>query len=321
MLFNIFKLKDVSTSIFSKTLDNPSGGSFTAYIALTFSMLFFASNHILGRLVPGDVPPIGLSFWRWVVASTILLPFTWQELWKHRHLIKRHFGNLLLLAFALIILGNTTVYVALNYTTAINAGIVAMAQPAVTFALAWIFLDRAIKLGQVAGLLIAAAGVLLIIFRGELAALKTLAFNPGDFWMILSIFGFAIYSVFFEKAPSELTPFVLVCVSSVLGVFLLLPFYVWESYFVLSMNLNTKTVTSVLWAGIIVAVLALWLWNIGNRAVGANRASAFVYVRFMMIAVLAMLILGEVLELFHLPSFALIVLGVYFVSRKRSSNE
>ena len=38
-------------------------------------MLCFASNYIVGRLAPREVPPIGRSFWRWVVAAIIILPF------------------------------------------------------------------------------------------------------------------------------------------------------------------------------------------------------------------------------------------------------
>jgi len=70
-----------------------------------------------------------------------------------------------------------------------------------------------------------------------------------------------------------------------------------------------------LWAGIIVAVAAMGLWNFGNRAVGANKASAFVYVRLLFITILAMIILGEVLQPYHVPAFAFIILGVYLVSR------
>ena len=53
-----------------------NGYAIWPYAALTLSMLFFASNQILGRLIPGEVPPIGLSFWRWVVAALVILPFT-----------------------------------------------------------------------------------------------------------------------------------------------------------------------------------------------------------------------------------------------------
>ena len=83
------------------------------------------------------------------------------------------------------------------------------------------------------------------------------------------------------------------------------------------MRLNPTTVISVLWAGIIVAIGALLLWNIGNQALSANKASAFIYLRLLMITVLAMIILDEELSLYHVPSFVLIVAGVYLVSKAR----
>ena len=90
-------------------------------------MLFFASNQILGRLIPVEVPPIGLSFWRWVVAALLILAITWRGLRGNAELIWIHSKLFVFLTLALVILGNTTIYIALNYTTAINAGVVAMA--------------------------------------------------------------------------------------------------------------------------------------------------------------------------------------------------
>ena len=84
------------------------------YAALVVSMLFFASNHVLGRLIPGEVPPIGLSLWRWVLASLIMLPFTWKGLIHNAPLIRAHWKLFLQLTISLVLLGNTTVYIALN---------------------------------------------------------------------------------------------------------------------------------------------------------------------------------------------------------------
>ncbi len=102
-------------------------------------MLCFASNYIVGRLVPGEVPPIGLSFWRWVVAAIIILPFTWRGILEHALLIKVNLKLYFLLTIFLVIFGNTTIYLALNYTTAINASIVAMSEPVVTILLTRLF--------------------------------------------------------------------------------------------------------------------------------------------------------------------------------------
>ena len=287
------------------------------YAALVISMLFFASNHVLGRLIPGEVPPIGLSLWRWVLASLIMLPFTWKGLIHNAPLIRAHWKLFLQLTISLVLLGNTTVYIALNYTTAINAGIVAMAQPAATILLTWVIFQETVSRRQTIGAIIAGVGVTIVILRGDLQALSEIRFNIGDVWMVVSILGFTTYAIYLRKVPKGLPPLVLLNIIQILGIVVLLPFYLWETAYVLPMQLNPITVISVLWAGIIVAIGALLLWNIGNQALGANKASAFIYLRLLMITVLAMIILDEELSLYHVPSFVLIVAGVYLVSKAR----
>ena len=287
------------------------------YAALVVSMLFFASNHVLGRLIPGEVPPIGLSLWRWVLASLIMLPFTWKGLIHNAPLIRAHWKLFLQLTISLVLLGNTTVYIALNYTTAINAGIVAMAQPAATILLTWVISQETVSQRQTIGAIIAGVGVMLVILRGDLQALTEIRFNIGDVWMVVSILGFTTYAIYLRNVPKGLPPLVLLNIIQILGIAVLLPFYLWETAYFLPMQLNPITVISVLWAGIIVAIGALLLWNIGNQALGANKASAFIYLRLLMITVLAMIILDEELSLYHVPSFALIVAGVYLVSKAK----
>ena len=287
------------------------------YTALVVSMLFFASNHVLGRLIPGEVPPIGLSLWRWVLASLIMLPFTWKGLIHNAPLIGAHWKLFLQLTISLVLLGNTTVYIALNYTTAINAGIVAMAQAAATILLTWVIFQETVSRRQTIEAIIAGVGVTIVILRGDLQALTEIRFNIGDVWMVVSILGFTTYAIYLRKVPKGLPPLVLLNIIHILGIAVLLPFYLWETAYVLPMQLNPITVISVLWAGIIVAIGALLLWNIGNQALGANKASAFIYLRLLMITVLAMIILDEELSLYHVPSFALIVAGVYLVSKAK----
>ena len=76
------------------------------------------------------------------------------------------------------------------------------------------------------------------------------------------------------------------------------------------MRLNLITIIPASWAGLIFGLGALLLWNIGNLAAGANKASASVYLRLLMIIVLAMIILDEELSLYHEPSFAFIIAEV-----------
>ena len=83
------------------------------------------------------------------------------------------------------------------------------------------------------------------------------------------------------------------------------------------MRFNLASVVSVLWVAIIVAITAFFLWNVGIREIGANKASAFIYTRSLFATILAIIVLGETLQVYHFPAFILIVAGVYLVSRAK----
>jgi drug/metabolite transporter (DMT)-like permease len=288
------------------------------YFLVATSQLMFGSNHILGRAIEGHVPPTGLSFWRWVVALAVVLPFTHRGIRRHLPLLLSHWKLLTALAFFLMVLGNTMIYVALNYTTAINAGVVASGQPAVTFLMSWlIFRERATK-GQVAGLAIALVGVLIVILRGDLGLLATLSFNTGDIVMLVAITGFSAYTVLYRKVPREVPTLVVLAALQFIGILLLLPIYIWESIYIRPMALDWTTVGAVLWAGIVVALIAMALLNVGINLIGGNKTSVFTNFRVIAVAFMAIALLGETIQLFHLVSFALILIGLYLVSRAKT---
>ena len=294
-----------------------SGALFWPFALLVISQMLFGSNQIMGRLIEGIVPPIGLSFWRWIVATLVVLPFTFKYLKKYGNIILCEWRIYLGIAFCLIVLGNTTIYIALNYTTAINASIVSSVQPAVTFALSWVLYRESVTKGQITGALIATIGVLYVISRGKISILIQLEPNPGDVWMIISVIGFSFYAVLLKKLPPEVPENLNLNVIQFLGIILLLPFYLWETIYIQPMRLDQVTIITVCWAGIMVAVAALGLWNYANLRLGANKASGTIHLRLIMITIMAIFILGERLEYFHFIAFGIILLGIYLISRPR----
>ncbi len=299
-----------------------SGGAFMwTFSLLVVSQILFGCYQIMGRLIDGAVPPIGLSFWRWIIATLVVLPFTIKYLRQFGPIVLKEWRIYLGSAFCLIVLGNTTIYIALNYTTAINGAIVSSVQPAITFALSWLLYRELVTKGQIAGAFIAIAGVFFIVSRGDISTLINLKPNPGDLWMIVSVFGFAMYAVLMRKLPSDVPAILTLNTIQVLGIILLLPFYAWETIYDRPMAFNQVTIYAVLWAGIIVAVAALGLWNYTNRKLGANKASGTVHLRLVAITIMAIVILGERLEIFHFIAFGIIMLGVYAITKTKPKGE
>jgi drug/metabolite transporter (DMT)-like permease len=287
------------------------------FFLLLVSQALFGSNQIMGRLIEGAVPPIGLSFWRWILATLVVLPFTIKYIRKFGPIILQEWRIYVGMAFCLIVLGNTTIYIALNYTTAINAAIVSSVQPAITFALSWLFYREFVTKGQIFGAVIAIFGVFYIISQGDISVLINLKPNPGDIWMIISVIGFSMYAVLLKKLPPSVPAILTLNVIQCLGIFLLIPFYVWETLYSQPMVLDKVTTVAVLWAGIMVAVAAIGLWNYTNLKLGANKASGTIHLRLIMITIMAIIFLGERLEFFHFIAFGIIMLGVFAITRAK----
>ena len=293
------------------------GPSLLPYLFLTLSQLCFASNHILGRMVEGVVPPLGLSFWRWLGGALILLPFTWRGLIESWPVIRARWKILALLTLTLVPLGNTTIYIGLNFTTAINASVIAVAQPAVTFVLSWLLFRDSISRMQAVGAAIALVGVLTVLTRGNPLSLAALSLNAGDLIICISVLGFALYAILLRNAPKELSQLTMLSVIQIMGAAILAPLYAWETYAGRPMHLDLPTVGAALWAAVVVAIVAMWLWNLGVMAIGANTASVYVYMRLLFVTVGAIAILGETLHLYHVAAFVLVVAGIGLVSRGR----
>ena len=287
------------------------------FFLLLVSQALFGSNQIMGRLIEGAVPPIGLSFWRWILATLVVLPFTIKYIRKFGPIILQEWRIYVGMAFCLIVLGNTTIYIALNYTTAINAAIVSSVQPAITFVLSWLFYREFVTKGQIFGAVIAICGVFYIISQGDISVLISLKPNPGDIWMIISVIGFSMYAVLLKKLPPSVPAILTLNVIQCLGIFLLIPFYVWETLYSQPMVLDKVTTVAVLWAGIMVAVAAIGLWNYTNLKLGANKASGTIHLRLIMITIMAIIFLGERLEFFHFIAFGIIMLGVFAITRAK----
>ncbi|MCK5431980.1 MAG: DMT family transporter, partial [Gammaproteobacteria bacterium] len=150
-----------------------------AYFLLTLMAFFLACNHIVGRFVHTEIPPIGLSFWRWFFAAVILFPFIIRGKRTVHQLFVHNTGKLLLLG-TLIVGATTLILVALNSSSAINISIINSFQPVLTIIFTRFFLKQKLAAIQLTGILLSCAGVLVMISNGQLDIIMSLQFNQGD---------------------------------------------------------------------------------------------------------------------------------------------
>ena len=288
-----------------------------AACGLLVSSLLWAGNALVGRAIAGEIPPISLSFWRWLVALCILLPFVAGTLWRHRETLRQAGWRLLVIAALGIAAYNSLLYTAAKSTTAINITLLNTCIPLATFLFAGLLLKEWPKPRAWLGMSIAVVGLLVLITQANLDNLLGLTFNPGDLVMLLAVLAWALYTVLLRLwAPRlPLPPLALLGAFVIIGVPVILPFYLVELSQVGGFELNTRTVSAILYTAIPASLIAYLTWNQGVKIIGAAKASLALYTMPVFAAILAYLLLGETLELFHWLGGALIFGGLLFATR------
>jgi drug/metabolite transporter (DMT)-like permease len=279
--------------------------------------LFWAGNFVLARALHTEIPPIALSFWRWVMALAILLPFVWRGLWRQRRLLRRHLPVLSLLAVLGVAIYNTFAYLGLQDTAATNAVLLTSSTPVIIVGLSALLLRHPVRLATLAGILLSMAGVLLIATAGRPQTLAALALNRGDLWILGASLDWALYSVCLRWRPPALEPMVFLGAIVALGTLPLAGLYAWDLAQGHRFAINAPNLAAIGYVALFPSVLAYVLWNRAIAELGPNRTGQYMHLIPLFGALLAMLLLGERLAWFHAAGALLIAAGIALVTVTR----
>jgi drug/metabolite transporter (DMT)-like permease len=287
------------------------------YLLLSLTSLFWAANIVLGRYVAGHVPPMTLSCVRWIGAFLLVLPFAWPHLKRDWPVLRTRLPLLVMLSATGFAINNGLSYWALQYTQALNALLLQSAGP--LFVALWA-LPFGVRLtfAQFVGIAISLVGVLVIVLRGDLGALASVQFNRGDVMFGGALLSFGLYSALMIRRPvtHQLS---LIGFTIGGGALLLLPFSIWEYSTGATLKLDLLTVGTVVYVIIFPSTLSYLFFNRGIALIGPNRAAPFFHLVPVFGSVMAIVLLGEQLQLFHLIGYALVLAGVVIASRRASA--
>ncbi|HQK79871.1 MAG TPA: DMT family transporter [Syntrophales bacterium] len=287
-----------------------------AYAGLAFAVLCWAANTVLARGVIQEVNPMALSFWRWVFALVMILPFGFLYVKRDLPVIKNNKLPLVVLSFFSVAVYNSLLYVAAHFTTANNMSIVTASMPAITIVAAWLIIHERPLVFQVLGVVISTTGMLWIIFQGSPANVRNLVFNYGDLLVIVSVASWSLYSVFLRKFRIVLHPLSLLTMTISLGLLFIAPFYIGEIIATGTFSFTLRVLPVFLFLGLFPSILAYLCWNIGVGRVGPSTAAMFLYLLPIFAAFLSFVFLGERISAYHVLGGALIFIGLYLAKPK-----
>lgn len=199
-------------------------------------------------------------------------------------------------------------FASLHYTTAINASIIAAANPMLTVLLGTVVFKQYMTKQIVAGVLLSFAGVFMTITGLNWEVISSLTFNSGDLLMLAAILLWCTFLLLSRK--SAVPPIRLTLNNFTIAAALSFPLFLLESPLSWVFAATPAAWISVVYMAICPSVFSYCVMQISVKELGAQRTSVFANFVPAFSMILAVLILGENFEIMKLLTMILIVTGV-----------
>lgn len=287
-----------------------------ARLAIWVVPALWAVNYIVARSAPGIVEPYALALGRWALAGMLLAIVARQELWMRRRAIAAVWYQYLVLGFCGMLVCGAWVYIGAKTTAAMNIALIYSASPVLIALGAVLFLGERFRWLQALGVVIALTGVVHVIVKGQWMTLGSVQWVAGDAWIVAAMVAWAAYALLQKLWPSPLGSTARLAAICAGGVALLLPCAVWEMVQAGTPPWSWTASGLVLTAALAPGLGAYCIYGWAQKILGASRVAVTLYLGPLYAAVAAWGVLGEPLGWHHVAGAALILPGVYLVSKR-----
>ncbi|MEE2655304.1 MAG: DMT family transporter [Pseudomonadota bacterium] len=298
---------------------NSKGRLISGYALLTAGVLFWAGNAIVGRAAAvADIPPLTLNFFRWAIALVFFLIFFGHSTWNQRTQLWESRKFLLIYSLLTIVGFNCTFYIALQKTTALQATLIQSILPVLVLLLGLIFLKTRITGRQWWGVIFSIAGASLFIIRGDIGVIKTVSIQDGDIWALVAVILWALQAFLMRWKPENIDIMAFMTALAGIGVVIMTPLYIWEFQLIKPTPFTKESILLFLYLGIFAGFFGTTAWNEGTYRAGGAQAGYFGNLYPIFAGGLAILLLGETLEWYHLIGAAFVVAGIWLAILQKS---
>ncbi len=200
---------------------------------------------------------------------------------------------------------------ALSLTTATNGTLIYTTSPILVLVIERLVFGKPLPAARLLGVVLAMAGVAVIVLKGDLTALARLDFNLGDIGIAAAALAWAGYSLVLRNETLARVPTLpLFAVIAMVGVLTLLPFSAVELATVGGWPMRPGLWAAVGGLALFSAVGAFSLYQYGVKVVGPAVTSCFLYLLPVYGVGMSVAFLGEAFGIHHLVGMALVLVGL-----------
>jgi drug/metabolite transporter (DMT)-like permease len=206
----------------------------------------------------------------------------------------------------------------LNLTTPINASIIMVNVPILVMLMSHLILRERITSLKIIGLALGAVGAaFLILNNGNFKLSGGTAL--GDLLILINASSYALYLVLIKPLMFKYKPITIVKWVFFFGAIFVLPFSMHIAWQADWTAIPWQIWLAILYVIVFTTIIAYFLNNFSLSRISPTANSSFIYLQPIFAAIVAIILLGDVLKVHNLIAALLIFAGVYLVSIKKKS--
>jgi drug/metabolite transporter (DMT)-like permease len=278
----------------------------------------WGASFVATKIALQEVPPEALVWTRFALGVPVLGLFVLARR-QFRPVGLRDLAYFLLLGFIGITFHQWLQSHALLTSEATTTGWIVATTPLFIAILGRLFLGERLRATGVAGILIAALGVLLVVAHGDPRAIVVGRLGaPGDVLILISALNWAVFCVISRPGlrthPAALMMFYVMF----LGWALTSVLFVAQSGFHGMGPLSSPVLWAVLFLGVACSGVAYVFWYDALERLPASRVGVFLYLEPLVTVAVAASLLKEPIRIGVMVGGAIILFGIWLVNRERA---
>lgn len=284
------------------------------YILMVLTTSFWGGSFVAGKIALREFPPMTLTFFRFLIATAIILPYMWS-----RDSVRVPAKRDIPLLFALGFLGVSGYFAfqftSLMYTSAANSSTINALNPLTSSVIAIFLTEERLSLKKVGLIFLALTGVLLTVTGGDRYVLLNLSFNKGDLIMVLAMISFSIYGVYSKKATGKYSPLLVTAYVFLFGLIQITPLMLMENVLGSVFSYSLEAWIAIFFMALFSSVLGYLIQQVTISKIGVNKTSLFINLVPLFVLIFSYLILGDPVTYINLVSAGIIITAVVLNTR------
>jgi drug/metabolite transporter (DMT)-like permease len=283
------------------------------YLLILLAIIFWGTSFVATKTVLNEIKPVTIIILRLILASILLTIIALSTKRAFSINLKSH-GWIFILA--LVAVFHLWIQVTgLQYTTAADTGWIIGTAPIFIAILGFVFYKEKVTLFQFGGILVALAGLLLLIGKGDITNIGLIE-NKGDLLVLGSAFTWGVYSMVNKKISLSYSPLMTILYLFLMMAVIIIPFNLNSEVISSVINLSLKSWVWIFFLGIFCSGVAYVIWAQALRDMESAKVGAFLYFEPLVTVIAAWFYLNEEITLLMLFSGLLITAGVFIVNKE-----